>query len=1275
VPNITNCCDISNPLIRDGVSQRQRQVPALPPDSVKVDEQELADFLVFAYRLSQQIIYYKANPHPYDNKPDPSDNTPDGNWQGFFKSSIPVQIALISKTRPQLVRDTYNRQLDAFLGDRTPKNLAPMLLTWSRAFDQIRDWYRKLETYPPLMSFIKGLVKSNLRDPLLRLWAFERSYVMETDQSIIRTKFYQEFSNTFNLDIVDTPVADQTPLKGTTFEARTELDQVFQVLFQNYRQIIQKTQEPNCLTDSLKAQQDHQPHLALYLAFWEMMKPVRDDLNRMTQRHLDFFYREVLHLPEKAVKPDHAHLILELAKFQQEYKLNSGTAFKAGKDASGVELFYKLNEEILINKAQITSLKGLFLASKETDTGLPTQLTGLHVSPIANSANGKGEAFPKDQLVKAWQPFGDATRPQAAIGLAIASNLLLLQEGKRTVTIQLDLQKKPSDLIEADIEKLFQIRFSGAKNWINASSLSVTKPSPNPRTAPYQLTLEIKITPDQPAVVPCHAALKQPSLPTIQQPVLLLEVNTEGTGINGLSPYHFLRSLDVTKLTLTVQVDEVRNLVAQNDLAVLDATKPFQPFGSQPKVDSNFYIGSQEVFQKPLTQLKINLTLERDTPKKKDGKTDDWSSIYGAYGVDEENNIYKNGKKEKFNPGQLKVQALRQKVWNPTDSEITVNLFSPQPIDENLKKLNLQTFVDIEPSENWTPQTQNGFLRLQLTGQDFLHDKYATVLALQVLAAATSEIITDAAALNDLSHPHDVSPPKRKAVVGAYYNTSTGIKAAETYYIEPSAKPLIPNEPYTPVITALSLGYTAEANYTPPSTTDKTQRQDIQLFHLYPFDGFNAIAQSLPVPLLPTFLDEGTLYIGIEDINPPTALPLLFQVAEETADTDLKKADVKWSYLADNTWQPFEQHQVVSDGTNGLITSGIVNLTIPAEIKTGNTLLSPNLYWIKVAVSERSGAICKIIGVHTQAAQVTFSDQGNAPAHLASPLPAGAIAKLGDPQPSIKKVEQLYDSFGGQGKETPANYYIRISEHLRHKGRAVTIFDHERLVLERFPEIYKVRCINHGRINDQIPVKERDNLQELVPGSVTLAVIPDLSQRSTTNNLEPKVNINLLDEIKKYLTTLSSSWVDIRVVNPRYEAIRVQFQVKFKEPYDANFDYYQRALQRAIIGFLSPWTSSSGATEIHFGGKVYRSSILNFVEEQTYVDYVLNFQMHQGNQSNLREVVASSARSILVSVPFSDNSNDLNTGHIIKSVDSCPPNPSINSGGLGYETLNQLTLE
>jgi hypothetical protein len=1200
-----------NYLIRDGISQRQRQVPALSPDFVKVDEWDLADFLVFAYQLSDRVIYYKANGELDDNQPD-------GDWQDFFKNITPIQIALISKTRPQIVRDKYDRQLKEFLDDRTPTKLtklAAVIATWREIFQQIQDWYQGLAADTPLKDIIKRLVKTNLQQPLLQMQAWELLSETNLRHRFNSSNFDRIFDLSLNLESI------QPITKSIDRIDISDLDAVFQVLFQNYRQIVGLA--PAYLLPSLASRQDLQPHLALYLGFWEVLKPARDDLNRMTQRHLDFFYRRVLRLPEKSATPDLAHLILELAKFQQEYKLDRGTAFKAGKDAQGVELFYQLNAEILVHQAQIVSLKGLFLASLADGKGQPekstdspessedrlTKITGLHISPVANSADGQGKEFPKEQIVKAWNPFGNVDKPHAQIGLAIASDIFYLQESTRTIVFALTFDRAPVGINNSDLAKIFAIDFSGEKDWI------VGRVSSSSQIVNSTLQLVVEVKADLAAIGSYQAQLSGSKLST-NKPVARILLDDEFR-IKKRSPYDYFRDLKLINLNISTNVSEVRNLILQNDESVLDPTKPFSPFGSAPKVGMNFYIGSKEIFQKQLTELSIQIQLETAAPT-------NWTDYYDAYGVD-----------STFNPGQISVKALRQKQWQPITG-INRSLFKLDSfIPSDLTSLKLDSFTDTEPVQIWNYQSNNGFIQLQLTGQDFLHSQYATILARQVLAAATNEITLEG----------------RKAVIGAYYKIGTGIpfKAESRYIDNAEAEPLLPKEPFTPVIQSLYLSYTAKAN-----------RADCQLFHIHPFDGFLQLSDTGSSFFLPQFVNEGELILGLENLAPPISLPLLFQVAEETANTELSQAKVQWYYLANNSWQAFEAHQIISDETNGLIKSGIVNLAVPVGITTGNTLLDPNLYWLKASVARRSGAICQILGVHTQAAQVTFSDRNNDPTHLAAPLPAGSISKLEDPQPEVSTIAQPYDSVGGRTRENPNNYYTRISELLRHKGRAVTTFDYERSILEQFSTIYKVRCINHSRVD------RRDNFQPLVPGAVTIAVIPDLSQRSTTNDLAPKVNINLLAQIGDYLRQLNSPWVDLCIVNPRYESIQVEFEVQFRLPYQANFDYYQRELQRGIIGFLSPWTVTDGA-EIHFGGEVYRSSILNFIEEQPYVDYVVNLQMHQEDRRNLQEVVASTPRSILVSVPFGE--------HIIRSVGTCPPNQNLQREGLGYQSLEQLQLE
>jgi Baseplate J-like protein len=1198
-----------NPLIRDGVSQRQRQVLALSPDYVKIDEGDLADFLVFAHKLSEQVAYYNA------------DNKKDGNWQEFFASSTPVQIALISKIRPQRIKDDYTLKLDNFLENLSRETLAPILNLWKQELlKPIPDWYEVLESYTPLKSIIKGLVKTNLTEPLRRMQSFERIY------GDVATEPYDKFVAVFGLDLRSTPTDDCTVMNSKS-EAHAELDPVFQALFQTYHQIIKESQKH--LKDSLTARQDHPPHLSLYFAFWEVMQPARDDLNRMTQRHLDFFYRHVLRLSDRPAEPDHAHLIFELAKSQKEYKLDAETRFKAGKDASGIELFYKLDAETVLHRATIASLKGLFLDSKEIATGeIPDNLLGLYTSPQANSFDGKGRDFPNELAVKAWLPFGNDTRNHALLGLAIASDIFYLQEGDRTVIFTLTFDKAPAAVKASDLPNIFIIDFSGKKDWIVAK---IRQPETSETSLEGQtLKLEVSLTADQEPIGIYHPELPGAALLT-NMPVARLHLKDEAR-VNNFSPYSYLCNLKLTKLTISTKEIEVRDLVLQNDLSTIDPTKPFQPFGSRPVVGATFYVGSKEIFQKNISLLKIKIAWQ--------GLPADLATYYRGYYVEGDQNP------PNFNNFSARVERLTQHTWSAEGLPNDYNLFNPDS-DRLIDRTPSQTPLPGEEIDNLTSfnvQTHSGFLRFILK-QNFLHDEFAHKYAIQTLASAKNFAAGE-------------------YVNGAVYEVVTGEGENKTRTLKrwrigdtlsdnlKNVAPITINEPYTPVIQKISLKYTAVA-----------ERKDCTLFHLHPFDGFADWDEKQPY-FLPQFNNEGELLIALQNLDPPTALPLLFQVAEETADTDLAKAEVHWHYLKDNTWESLSD-RIVSDSTNGLITSGIVNLGIPEDIsKDKTTILDPSLYWIKASVKARSGAICQIIGVHTQAAQVSFTDIGNDPNHLAVPLAPDTIAKLAVPTPEVKKVEQLYNSFGGKVKEQPDHFYTRISEHLRHKGRAVTIFDYERLVLEKFPEIYKVRCINHGQVDQD------KQFQELVPGAITLVVIPDLSQRSTTNNLEPKVNINLLEKIEKYLVSLSSPWADIKVVNPAYEHIQVECEVKFKSPYDGNFGYYRRDLEQAIAGFLTPWTVDKGA-EIHFGGTVYRSSILNFIEQQYYVDYVVNFQMHHHNQRDVREAIASTARSVLTSVSVESTGQT----HMIKEANTVFVNQKLASGILGYEALADIILQ
>lgn len=1390
-----------NPLVRDGVTQQQRQVATLSPDFARVDERDLADFLTFTHGLSQQVNYYGLQ------------NQVEGTWQAFFDRSPVVQLALIRKTRPEQIQQKYELARRRYLAQWaiTPAaasvsrsqrlgKLGKVFEVYGAILDDLVIWYERLADDTSLKPVIKASIKANLSSHVTQMVRLEQGLI-QTEQGVIQqtsspglleeaslqdqvtlsqrrqrllqreqamaTHFGLPISlglaplnggNTRGLEL------DLRQLTTNRSQAQFVLDGLFQPLFQTYSQIIQ--QAGAALQQSLPGDQSLPPHLALLIAFWQVLEPARDDLNRMTERHLDFFYREVLRLAEKPAQPDRAHVIFELAKFQDSHILKGQTPLSAGTDATGADLVYTLTDDLVVNTAQVAEVKGLFRHAQRSATGPPIAL-GLHESTKADSYDGQGGKFPQDQAVQAWLPFGNEARPTATVGFAIASPLLLLQEGDRTITLTLSfpLDQPPPAKLQEHLQDELRIDFSGAAEWIVAdmaqAQIALTPlDSPNP----HQLKITVSLPPGSEPVLPYHPELPGGSLLT-SHPVMRLvlqhrDSDHASTDSSAAAPdlmaFQMLQQATLRGLTLTTEVTGMRNLLLQSDLGPLEAAKPFQPFGPQPKAGNSFYIGSQEVFQKPLTQLRLSFDLETDPPPGPDGKPD-WVQTYAGY-RDFSDGIHP------FEPGKLAVQGLRDRQWQPPTTAVEGNLFSPLEtategttdtadtalessasesseaeeseapgpgyaidLSDQLAALNLNNFATSpiipDPPEPWTHQSKAGFLRLQLVGDDFLHSEYPTVLARQVLATATHAIAPDGAAevaqaaeeaakkakeaakkareaaeaaeeANKEAKEADAKDAetkaeeaakaaaaarRRKAVIGAYYYragahpaiapdsaplTGDDIFIAQTETVAADEIPVMSAEPYTPVITSLQVDYTAKLE-----ASDTSKPNHFQLFHLHPFEGVAVLHQALtddsPITLLPQYNHEGELLIGLQDVQPATAIALLFQVAEETADTDLTRTEVTWHYLVDNAWKPLEKHLILNDTTNGLIHPGIVKLAIPPDISNAHTtILNPALHWIKATVKARSGAIGSIVSLHTQAAEVVFTETDNDPHHLDAPLPAETIADLVATEPEIQQILQPYQSFGGKRQEPPARFYTRISEHLRHKGRAITIFDYERLVLEQFPSIHKVRCINHSQAKGK-------QLYEIAPGHITLAVIPEITHPRTLNDLQPKANINLLADIENYLKSVSSPWASIRVINPRYESLRVTFQVQFRDPYQADFDVYRRQLERDIIGFLSPWTMNENA-EIHFGGEMHLSSILNFVEKRPYVDYLINFKLFlNGKSEHVAKASASTAHSILVSVSPDEI---LQNRHQIEPISGSATIAGPNTTGFGSQPLGQLKV-
>lgn len=426
----------------------------------------------------------------------------------------------------------------------------------------------------------------------------------------------------------------------------------------------------------------------------------------------------------------------------------------------------------------------------------------------------------------------------------------------------------------------------------------------------------------------------------------------------------------------------------------------------------------------------------------------------------------------------------------------------------------------------------------------------------------------------------------------------------------------LPQEPYTPLIKSLSIDYAAIAS-----------KDDMEIVHLYPFENTSKHEDIEQTPtLFPYFDDEGTLFIGIEEITPGGSLSLLFQLAEATADSEQDRADIHWHYLANNNWvELLPEFDVISDETDGLTVSGIVTIAVPDAIsKVGNTIMPTDFYWIKVSAAENVRAVAETLGIHTQAAKASARlNELNDTDRLETGLEAGSIGKLQEGDFSVKKVEQLYPAFGGRKPEAEGHFYTRVSEHLKHKGRGLMINDYEKVVLEEFPEIYKVKCISHTM---GLSANEYRRDLEVAPGFVVVAVIPDLTKLKAGNQLEPKAPVSLLEKIGDHLRQKISPFARLKIMNPRYEPVNVCVSVRLYRGKSENF--YAQKLKEDLTFFLAPWFL--GDTEkLAFGEEVLFSDVVGFIELVDYVDFIVDLRLEGLCEQTGTLIQPLTARSIL----------------------------------------------
>lgn len=909
--------------------------------------------------------------------------------------------------------------------------------------------------------------------------------------------------------------------------------------FEDNFELLRIKEEITTIVENYKTEASLTPHITLFIAFLLLLENSKERFNTLTKRHLDFYYKDILKIEKLPAKPDKVYLLFELAKNATQQKIDARTAFDAGKDATGKNRIYKSSEELIANKTTVGLLKNVYHDSEKKK---------IVASHIANSYDGIGGKFPNDNT-QYW-PFGHTDSnypdlPNATLGFAIASPILALNEGKRNVEVTFTFKNTIPNTNASHIIDYTTIHLTTDKGWFEVPEIksSITTKNTTPFTTSFNanvLKIAFQLDENVDAITSYNTKVLANEFKS-ELPIAKFIIDTLQE--DGYELYRSLALNTLQTITIKVDVQNVKSVILENDNSTVNAVKPFFPFTTIPVVGSNFYIKNSEVFSKNWENINAKITW-KNTPAS-------FSEHYKAYKQSSISSISTNI----FVTNLINAST---KALIPTGAIVTGNDYFKYELDilsnntwvNNGDDKPLFTFNDtkkvfetsVSISNSGFNTENNGQLKM-ISKQSFLHSLYPKIYALAL--------------------------------------------ASQNPYV------LLPNEPYTPLAESLLLDYTASET----SVFIKEVSKEIEetylenkanLFHIHPFgysEEHTYLKSNLDFVtdkntyLVPTYCKGGELLIGLENTKELEQITLLFQVFEGSENPLTSSFSgnqkVEWSILGNNEWKTLEYSDILLNETDNLLNSGILKFNLPKEATQDNTVLPKNYNWLKAKIHKKYDVVCKVIGIHAQVVLGVFEDNLNDLSHLETGLEANTISKLVQRVSMVKSVTQPYNSFDYKSTESDADYYRRISERLRHKNRAITMWDYEHIILQEFPELYKVKCLNHT---------SETSFQ--APGNVTLVVVPDTVNKNVFDIYQPRVSTATLNKVKEYITKLNSMHVNTYVINPNYEVVTVSLAVKFKAGFDVNF--YTQELGKDITKFLSPWAYDK-TIPITFGVNIHIS--------------------------------------------------------------------------------------
>lgn len=1149
-----------------GLSENERVLDALDPRYFPLDDRQLTDYLQLIKDYSKQLKYFNSK------------DEVEGDWQNFFLSDDIFLLAEIVKFDLKHIEFQKINLLQSF---DTYADIEKKTGVWVSVFRLCLQMLQQVDRWYSLSSkFNKKRFPSRLEEELsgmieyLLAEQFRRLISIDIGKPAIEFPFgtfampYDSFSKIWKIDAaLPENIFDRGDSKIE------QLDFALKQLLILYRNIFKsvstlQSKVPEILSKELE-KDTHEPHIGLLLSFLQLLQIQQTHLNSLTKKHLNFYFKEVLKQKLDAEQPDYAFIYFLTSDLRNSANIPKGSILLAGQDQSGNIIRYQTKDDTILNNTRISDIKTLFVSRNPLIDSFSQfrMVNGIFKRSISIAGENK-KAWPtlgEDQTFKVDE---ERSMEEINLGLILASPNLHLASGIREVQLVFDFEKSsiqhltrllvdiannrglsPEEVFFEIFSEAFSLSLTTESGWLDIPNYEVILPRDFSNA---QLNINFSLSRKEPAIIAYNEDVHQLGV-NLHQPAIRMELSNSAT----VYPYSFLDRLKINEIQLVSKVNNLGDYHLFNSYGPLDAANGIEFLGPMPKKGDYFMIASKELFTKNVTDLEISWNYG-SFPFEEGGLKE----YFDAYQRGIENDSFKislSGRSDyQFNP----FKSEKRQVFDLFESTPNMEISPIRKLEKiDVKKLEIKPDYQLKTGEieQFHKNSSTGFLKFELV-------QPSMGFGFEVYPKLFSDTVT-----------HNAS--------------QSGLLKGE------GDKKPIPNNPFVPTINDLNINYVAKHTIVLDERRIFENNPDTKeaIYHLHPF-GRQIIFEDGKVygqSLFPQYEQEGYLFLGLDGIEAGEKFNLLFDLEKSEKWEIGKQPNPEWVYLNNDQWKPFQAADILSDQTKGLIETGIISLRLPKDAQRSKILMPNKLFWIGVHLRNKAELVSRTQRIYTNAALTEYKrDIENQ--HRIFPLPPFTISEFEEPIPGVIGVVQPLPSFGGKKGLNDLQYFNKVSERLRHKNRAISRWDIERLVLNKFEEVGQVKCI--GNFQNENFIRK---------GNIIVIVIPKIKDASRF--YEPTFSQGELNRIKDFLMELTNPFTQIEVRNPTYEYLRIKGKVIFSglEPGEGIMNLVNDTAQ-----FICPWFFAN-KMQAALGGSIKISDLFNFIQGLSYVDYLTGFSIGQ----------------------------------------------------------------